>query len=613
MPRTPSKRTPPQPSLLPDSNLGASSDAIDPTAPLAARMRPHSLDDYVGQEHIVGPGKLLRRLIEAGQLPSIILWGPPGSGKTTLARIIAAQSNATFVALSAVSAGVADLRRVVAEAQDRRLHPSFAAKTPPSAHPEALERSADSDLRSPLAATAERGLGGEVVPRTILFIDEIHRFNKAQQDAVLPYVEDGTVTLIGATTENPSFEVIGPLLSRSRVFTLRALDEAQLAQLLRRAVTDPIRGLGALNIDIDDDALEALAASTGGDARIALNALESAALSVTPSPRQEPSLEARTSPSKDHAEPVEAPSDRTPNLPTHVRPQSPNPVRPEPVEGRDQAHTPDSSSLPGSEDQTPTKHPEPVEGPSPSASDLRSPLAATAERGLGGEVRHLTRPIIEEALQHRTYLYDRQGDAHYDTISAFIKSLRGSDPDAALYWLARMIEAGEDPLFIVRRMVILASEDIGLADPHALGIATACQQAVHFIGMPEGFYPLAETALYLALAPKSNSVGSAYTRALADVELTRNDPVPLHLRNAVTGLMKGLGYGRGYQYAHNYEGGIAPDQTYLPDRLRGHRYYEPRSLGAEPDLANRHQPADAPSTNPPTPRRQPPHPHDHSV
>ena len=428
-------------------------------APLAARMRPRSLDDYVGQEHIVGQGKLLRRLLEAGQLPSMILWGPPGVGKTTLARIIASHANATFVAISAVSAGVADLRKVVAEARTRK--------------PEA----------------------------TVLFIDEIHRFNKAQQDAVLPVVEDGTVTLIGATTENPSFEVIGPLLSRSRVFALRSLDEADLARLIRRALQDGEGGLGALHVEMDDEAIEALAASVGGDARIALNALEAAVMSVQP-----------------------LPSD-------------------------------------------------------PSAAAERGSGAPAASSGLAQ--RHVTREDVEEALQHRTYLYDRQGDAHYDTISAFIKSLRGSDPDASLYWLARMIEAGEDPLFIVRRMVILASEDVGLADPQAMVVATACQQAVHFIGMPEGYYPLAETALYLALAPKSNSVGSSYGRALADVQATRNDPVPMHLRNAVTGLMRGMGYGQGYKYAHDFDGGVAPEQTYLPERLKGHRYYEPRGLGWE--------------------------------
>jgi putative ATPase len=413
-------------------------------------MRPRSLDEYAGQEHLVGPGKILRRLIEAGQLPSMIFWGPPGSGKTTLARIIAASTDAHFSALSAVQAGVADLRRVVAEAKARRPR------------------------------------------RTVLFIDEIHRFNKAQQDAVLPFVEDGTITLIGATTENPSFEVIGPLLSRSRVFTLKALSEEQVAGLVRRALADRERGIGDLGVEMDDEAVEALAASVGGDARIALNALEAAAMSVAPD-----------------------------------------------AAGR----------------------------------------------------RRLTRAVIEEALQHRTYLYDRQGDAHYDTVSAFIKSLRGSDPDASLYWLARMIEAGEDPLFIVRRMVILAAEDVGLADPQALSVAVACQQAVHFVGLPEGFLPMAECALYLALAPKSNSALTAYQRALADVEATRNDPVPLHLRNAPTGLMRQMGYGRGYKYAHDYEGGMAPGQSYLPERLQGRRYYVPRNIGREAELARRHEEA----------------------
>ncbi len=428
-------------------------DAPDAGAPLAARMRPRSFAEYAGQEHIVGEGRMLRRLVETGNLPSIILWGPPGTGKTTLGRIISRGTDATFVPISAVSAGVADLRKAVAEARDR--------------------------LR------AEQG-------RTVLFIDEIHRFNKAQQDAILPFVEDGTITLIGATTENPSFEVIGPLLSRCCVFALKQLGADDIALIARNALADEERGLGRSGVIADDGAIDALAASTGGDARIALNALEAAVAGTA----------ARHS--------AERAADGTESDP--------------------------------------------------------APRVTVAD--------------IEEALQHRTYLYDRQGDAHYDTVSAFIKSLRGSDPDASLYWLARMIEAGEDPLFIVRRMVVLASEDIGLADPQALVVTTACQQAVHFIGMPEAFYALAETALYLALAPKSNSVGAAYGMALRDVEATRNDPVPLHLRNAVTGLMKQMGYGAGYKYAHDYEGAVV-EQQHLPDRVAGHRYYQAKDLGWE--------------------------------
>ncbi len=425
----------------------AAEERLEREAPLAARMRPRTLDEYVGQEHLVGEGHILRRLIEADNLPSIILWGPPGTGKTTLGRIIANMTQSEFAPVSAVAAGVADLRRIVAEAKDRR----------------AIENK-----------------------RTILCIDEIHRFNKAQQDAVLPYVEDGTITLIGATTENPSFEVIGPLLSRCRVFTLHALEPEQVAVLLRRALDDGERGLGT-QVAVDDEAIEALSGAVGGDARIALNALEMAAASATPPPEA----------------------------------------------GKGQKGTP-----------------------------------------------RVTREMIEEALQHRTYLYDKQGDAHYDTISAFIKSVRGSDADAALYWLARMIESGEDPLFIIRRMVILAAEDVGLADPQALVVATACQQAVHFIGLPEGFLPMAECAIYLATAPKSNSAMTAYSRALADVRETQGEPVPFHLRNAVTGLMRSMGYGKGYKYAHDYDEHYVEQQN-LPDRLAGRRYYEPGALGHE--------------------------------
>ena len=443
------KRVAAKPGSMFEAQAAALDRVPDAGAPLAARMRPRSFAEYAGQEHIVGEGRMLRRLVESGNLPSIILWGPPGTGKTTLGRIIARGTDATFVPISAVAAGVADLRKAVAEARER--------------------------LR------AEQG-------RTVLFIDEIHRFNKAQQDAILPFVEDGTITLIGATTENPSFEVIGPLLSRSRVFALKQLEPDDIERIARHALADGERGLGRSGVVADDEAIAALAASTGGDARIALNALEAA------------------------------------------------------VAGAAARHGGD---------------------------------------GEGGVApARVTVADIEEALQHRTYLYDRQGDAHYDTVSAFIKSLRGSDPDASLYWLARMIEAGEDPLFIVRRMVILASEDVGLADPQALVVAIACQQAVHFIGLPEGFYALAEAALYLALAPKSNSVGAAYSMALRDVEATRNDPVPLHLRNAVTGLMKQMGYGAGYKNAHDFEGAVV-EQQHLPDRVAGHRYYRAKDLGWE--------------------------------
>jgi putative ATPase len=413
---------------------------IEHEAPLAARMRPRNFEEFVGQEHLVGEGTILRRVIEADQLPSLILWGPPGSGKTTLARIVASQTQAHFSPVSAVTAGVGDLRRIVEEAQERR---------------------------------------GLYEQRTILFIDEIHRFNKAQQDTILPYVEDGVVTLIGATTENPSFEVIGPLLSRCRVYTLNQLTPEQVEIIVRSALADGERGLADQKLDVDEDAIRGLASASGGDARIALNAIE---------------------------------------------------------------------------------------------------LAASAAQAQGD--RHVTLPLVEEALQHPTMLYDRAGDAHYDTISAFIKSLRGSDPDAALYWLARMIEAGEDPLFIVRRMVILAAEDVGLADPQALVVATACQQAVHFVGMPEGFLPMAECAIYLATAPKSNSALTSYQRALEDVRKTRNEPVPLHLRNPVTGLMREKGYGKGYAYDHGHEDHYS-GQEHLPAKLSGRRYYRPGELGFE--------------------------------
>jgi len=438
----PARRQPP----AAQSAFEIPANEVDPFAPLAARMRPRTLDEFVGQEAAVGPGTMLRSAAERGVIPSIILWGPPGCGKTTLARVLAKQVDAAIVTLSAVSSGVADLRRVVEEAKARRL----AGK------------------------------------RTLLFIDEIHRFNKAQQDVILPFVEDGTATLIGATTENPSFEVVAPLLSRVRVIRLLPLEDEAVGQLVDRALADSERGLGDLGLTIATDAREALVEGAGGDARAALTSLEIAAS-----------------------------------------------------------------------------------------------LAA------GDHAPAITTVHIQAALQDRRPYYDRQSDYHYDTISAFIKSLRGSDPDAALYWLARMIEAGEDPLFIVRRMVILAAEDVGLADPQALVVATACQQAVHFLGMPEGFLPMSECCLYLATAPKSNTALTAYMAAKEDAVRTAHLPVPLHLRNAATRLMRGFGYGQGYRYAHNEPGHFAAGAAYLPEELGQPQYYQPGRIGYEATVNER--------------------------
>jgi putative ATPase len=398
-----------------------------PDAPLASRLRPRRFEDLVGQRAVVDT---LRPLAASGRLPSLVLWGPPGSGKTTLAAILAEATGARFVSLSAVTAGVADLRRVVAEAARARR----------SGH------------------------------RTVLFVDELHRFNKAQQDAILPHVEAGTVTLIGATTENPSFEVISPLLSRSRVFRLEALTPEDLEQVAGR-------GLKELSAEIEADALGALVEAARGDARIVLNALETA-LALSPT------------------------------------------------------------------------------GP-------------------------ITLSAVERALQERHLLYDRAGDMHYDLASALIKSVRGSDPDAAVYWLARMLEAGEDPNFVSRRLVISAAEDVGLADPAALSVAVAAQQAAHFVGMPEALLPLSEAAIYLARAPKSNSAMLAYGAASKAVRETGNLPVPLHLRNAVTGLMRSMGYGRGYRYAHDHPGGRV-EQQHLPDELEGRRFFEPSERDRQP-------------------------------
>lgn len=411
-------------------------------------MRPRTLSEFVGQEHIVGPDSVLARSIASGHVPSMVLWGPPGSGKTTLAHLIAAQIDAHFDRVSAVTSGVADLRRIVSESRDRL------------------------------------GMNGT---RSILFIDEIHRFSKSQQDVILPHVEDGSVILIGATTENPSFEVISPLLSRARVYVLKQLTAEHVSGILDKAMDDRDRGIGRHSPELEPDARKALVSLSNGDARSALNSLELA-----------------------------------------------------------------------------------VHATVPDASGKRS----------------VTLPTIEDAIQRRASLYDRSGDQHYDTISAFIKSVRASDPDAAIYWLARMVVSGEDPVFIARRLVILAAEDVGLADPGALSIAIAAQQAVSLAGMPEGRIPLAEATVYLAAAPKSNRAYAAIGEAIKDAERTTNEPVPLHLRNAVTGLMRDLEYGKGYEYAHDHEGGFTPTQN-LPDNLKGRRYYRPSDQGCETEIGRR--------------------------
>jgi putative ATPase len=425
----------------PEERLAPAS-AADKTAPLADRMRPRTLDEYVGQEHLLGQGKLLCRLIEEDRLTSMIFWGPPGAGKTTLARIIAARTAADFVPFSAVTAGIKEIRQVMEAAAKTRA---------------ALGR------------------------RTVLFVDEIHRFNRAQQDAFLPYIENGTIILIGATTENPSFEINSALLSRVRVFVLNQLAPDEITRILRHALADSERGLRHLNITVSDEQLRRLAESAGGDARAALSALE---------------------------------------------------------------------------------------------------LAATSARADQQNARLITDDDLREALQRATALYDKAGEQHYNLISAFIKSIRNSDADATLYWLARMIEGGEDPMFIARRIVHHASEDIGLADPQALVIATAAANATHLIGLPEARLALAEAAVYLALAPKSNRVYMAYETAAEDARATQAEPVPLHLRNAPTALMKGLGYGRDYKYAHDYESGKA-EMECLPEKLKGKKYYQ-RSADDEP-------------------------------
>ena len=416
-------------------------------APLAARMRPRSLEEFVGQDALLGPGTALRELIERDRVPSLILWGPPGSGKTTLASVVAHRTGSAFVPFSAVSEGIPRLREVVAEAKSRR-----------------------------------RASGRD----TLLFVDEIHRFNKTQQDALLPHVERGTVTLIGATTENPSFEVVGPLLSRTRVFVLEPLSREALRTICRRALEDPDRGLGALGLELEEKALELLVTGADGDARRALNALETAAELV--------------------------------------------------------------------------------------AGDPQSARIGVRE--------------AREALQRRVPRYDKSGEEHYNLISALHKAVRGSDPDGTLYWLARMLDAGEDPMYLARRLVRMAVEDVGLADPRALSVSLAARDAYRFLGSPEGDLALAEAAVYLAAAPKSNRIYEAYGRAVDAARETPAEPVPLHIRNAPTRLLEELGYGEGYRYDHAFEGGVAP-QRYLPEPLAEARFYRPGARGEERELRSR--------------------------
>ena len=415
-------------------------------APLADRMRPTTFDDFIGQEDLTGPGRILRRMAESNQLRSMIFWGPPGVGKTTLAKLLATSVEAHFITYSAVISGIKEIKTVMMEAEQQRKYYGR---------------------------------------QTILFIDEIHRFNKAQQDAFLPYVEKGDIVLLGATTENPSFEINSALLSRIKVVVLHPLKPEHLRTIIQRALTDTEHGLGAMNLALNEESLEVLIRMSDGDARTALNLLE-----------------------------------------------------------------------------------------------IASDLAISAAK------QDISPLELEQALQRKVLLYDKKGEEHYNVISALHKSLRNSDPDAGLYWLARMLEAGEDPLYIARRLIRFASEDIGMADPQALVVAVAAQQATHFIGMPEANTALAQTVIYLATAPKSNALYTGYTRAAQSVQEKPNEPVPLHIRNAPTPLMKEVGYGKGYQYAHDYDDAIT-DMSCLPESLEGAKFYQPTDRGFEAEIQKR--------------------------